>query len=101
MLEFSSIFPLASLIEYITAWTALGFGAMVWARFALSGGIEGIGERRLAVLAVLGGFVGIFAGGLFLRHRTPKAEFCAPVAFAAFLWVMFLIAYFNPWILPF
>ncbi|MDA4122725.1 MAG: DUF1294 domain-containing protein [Thaumarchaeota archaeon] len=101
MLELSSYFAPAALTEYITAWTALGFGAMVWARFALSAGIEGISERRLAVLAALGGFVGIIAGGLFLRHRMQRAEFWAPVAFAAFLWVMFLIAYFNPWILPF
>ena len=64
-------------------------------------GIERLSERTLGVVAALGGFLGVIAGGLVFHHKTSKPEFWPPVAFAAFLWVMFLIAYFNPWIIPF
>jgi len=101
MIEPSAYFPLAALTRYLTALTAIGFGSMVWDNLSARAGIERLSERTIAVVTALGGFLGVIAAGLFVRHKTSKPEFWAPVAFATFLWVMFLIAYFNPWIIPF
>jgi uncharacterized membrane protein YsdA (DUF1294 family) len=101
MIEFSAYIPLAALTRYLIALNAIGFGAMVWDKLAAKAGMERLSERSLAVVTALGGFLGVIAGGLIVHHKTSKPGFWAPVAFATFLWVVFLIAYFNPWVLPF
>jgi uncharacterized membrane protein YsdA (DUF1294 family) len=74
---------------------------MLWDKLAAKARIERLSERTLAVVAALGGFLGVIAGGLVVHHKTSKPGFWPAVAFATFLWGMFLIAYFNPWILSF
>lgn len=100
MIELSSYIPLAALTKYIGALTALGLAAMIWDKLMAWAGLERLSERSLAGIAGAGGFLGIITGRLIARHKTSKREFWAPVGFATFFWVMFLIAYFNPWILP-
>jgi uncharacterized membrane protein YsdA (DUF1294 family) len=101
LIDLSVYFPLKALAEYIGAWSVFGFAAMLWDKFSAIIGVERLSERSLATVALLGGFLGVIAGGLLAHHKTSKPEFWPPIGFAGFLWVMFLVAYFNPWILPF
>jgi uncharacterized membrane protein YsdA (DUF1294 family) len=100
-MELSAYLPSAALIRYLIALTAIGFAAMLWDKLSAKAGIERLSERLLAVVAVLGGFLGVIAGGVFVHHKTSKPEFWVPVAFAVFIWAVFLIAYYDPRVLFF
>lgn len=72
-------------------WLALvslfGFGAMGVDKLLAVGKRNRVSERSLWLAALLGGFPGVFAGGLVFHHKTSKAEFWPPVVVAAVLWV--------------
>jgi len=64
----------------------LGFAAMGIDKLLAVGRRSRIRERTLWLVAILGGFPGIFIGGYLFHHKTSKAEFWAPVVISAVLW---------------
>lgn len=50
-----------------------------------------ISENMLIGLAVLGGFVGAFAGMQIFRHKTKHLKFVIGVPLIAVLWIMVIV----------
>ncbi len=100
MIELSAFLPVSVLTKYIGVISVLGFGAMVWDKLMARAGGWRLSERSLAGIAMAGGFLGIIVGGLIAHHKTSKPEFWPPVALATLPWLVFLIAYFDPRVLP-
>jgi uncharacterized membrane protein YsdA (DUF1294 family) len=46
-----------------------------------------VSERSIWLLALLGGFPGVFLGGFLFHHKTSKPSFWVPVGLSAALWV--------------
>ena len=67
------------------------FLLMSWDKFMAIMGAYRVSERDLQLAGLAGGFLGVFAGGLFLRHKTRKPDFWIPVYFSAALWVVILV----------
>jgi len=55
-----------------------------------------ISERTLWGTALVGGFLGIFVGGLVFHHKTSKTEFWVPVVVSALLWAAVAILVTRP-----
>ncbi len=55
-------------------------------------GWDRVSERTLHVIALLGGFWGIFVGAFLFHHKTSKPEFWPPVLFGATLWIALFLA---------
>jgi len=55
-----------------------------------------ISEKTLWLTALLGGFLGVFFGGLVFHHKTSKPEFWAPVAVSVVLWAVVAILLTRP-----
>ena len=82
--------PLVSaglIIEWMAPFTLFGFAAMGVDKMLAVGRQTRVSERTLWLIALLGGFLGIFFGGLVFHHKTSKPEFWAPVVVSAVLWV--------------
>ena len=99
-MHLSAYVPFTALSRLFLIMTALGFFGMAWDKLAAFASLDRISERTLTLVAAGDGFLGVIAGGLFLRHKTLRPGFWVPVGLAAFLWAVFLIAYFVPWLLP-
>lgn len=88
--------PASPIFYWVAFLTLVGFAEMgvdkllaVWRRSRVS-------EGTLWATALLGGVLGIVAGGLVFHHKTSKAEFWAPVIVAAILWGAFAIFLARP-----
>ena len=64
-----------------------GFAAMGIDKMLAVGRRSRVSERTLWATALVGGFLGIVAGGVVFHHKTSKPEFWAPVGVSALLWV--------------
>jgi uncharacterized membrane protein YsdA (DUF1294 family) len=73
-----------------------GFAAMGVDKLLAVGRHSRVSERTLWLAALLGGFLGIVAGGLVFHHKTSKTEFWAPVVVSAVLWVAVAIFLIRP-----
>ncbi len=76
------------LIEWVGAASLLGFIAMGIDKLLAVGGHSRISERTLWLVALVGGFAGIFIGGRVFHHKTSKMEFWGPVIASAILWAL-------------
>lgn len=88
--------PASPIFYWVAFLTLVGFAEMgvdkllaVWRRSRVS-------EGTLWATSLLGGVLGIVAGGLVFHHKTSKAEFWAPVIVAAILWGAFAIFLARP-----
>jgi uncharacterized membrane protein YsdA (DUF1294 family) len=75
------------LIEWVALVSLFGFAAMGVDKLLAVGRRSRVSERTLWLAALLGGFPGIFVGGLVFHHKTSKTEFWIPVVVSAVLWV--------------
>jgi uncharacterized membrane protein YsdA (DUF1294 family) len=75
------------LIEWVALASLFGFAAMGVDKLLAVGRQSRVSETTLWLAALLGGFPGIFVGGLVFHHKTSKTEFWAPVVASAVLWV--------------
>ncbi len=73
----------------------LGFMAMGIDKALAVGRQSRISERTLWLIALLGGFAGIFIGGYVFHHKTSKMEFWGPVIASAVLWGVAISAWFH------
>lgn len=83
------------LLDWLGLMSLIAFGAMGVDKLLAVWNRSRVRERTLWLLALLGGFLGVFVGGLVFHHKTSKPEFWVPVAFAAGLWVLGA-AYLEP-----
>jgi uncharacterized membrane protein YsdA (DUF1294 family) len=81
--------------EWVALVSLFGFAAMGVDKMLAVGRRSRVSERTLWGTALLGGFLGIIAGGLVFHHKTSKPGFWAPVGVAAVLWVA-AAAYWYP-----
>lgn len=79
--------PVSLLIEWVALVSLFGFGAMGVDKLLAMGRRSRVSERTLWLTSLLGGFPGIFVGGLVFHHKTSKTEFWVPVVVSAVLWV--------------
>jgi uncharacterized membrane protein YsdA (DUF1294 family) len=82
-----STIPASLLFEWVAIVSLFGFGAMGVDKLLARGRRSRVSERTLWLTALLGGFLGIFVGGLVFHHKTSKPEFWAPVVVSTVLWV--------------
>jgi uncharacterized membrane protein YsdA (DUF1294 family) len=82
-----STIPASLVIEWVALVSLFGFGAMGVDKLLAVGMRSRVSERTLWAAALLGGFPGIFVGGLVFHHKTSKTEFWVPVVVLAVLWV--------------
>lgn len=82
--------PSFLLFDWAALATLFGFAAMGIDKMLAVGRRSRVSERTLWATALLGGFLGIFAGGLVFHHKTSKPEFWPPVAISAVLWAVVL-----------
>jgi uncharacterized membrane protein YsdA (DUF1294 family) len=94
--DLATIFPPDALFSYLGALSILGLAAMGADKASAVIGLHRISERALFAIAFAGGFTGIIAGGVMVRHKVPKPDFWVTVAFATFIWVMLLVPYYFP-----
>lgn len=76
------------LLDWLTLVSILSFVAMGIDKLLAVSHRTRIMERTLWVVALLGGFLGIFLGGFVFRHKTSKMEFWAPVVASAVIWLI-------------
>jgi uncharacterized membrane protein YsdA (DUF1294 family) len=50
-----------------------------------------IRERTFGVISLLGGFPGVFLGGILFHHKTSKPRFWIPVVVSLLLWGALLV----------
>jgi uncharacterized membrane protein YsdA (DUF1294 family) len=79
--------PVSSLLDWVVIVSLFGFGAMGVDKLLAMGRRSRVSERTLWLTSLLGGFLGIFVGGLVFHHKTSKTEFWLPVVVSAVLWV--------------
>jgi uncharacterized membrane protein YsdA (DUF1294 family) len=91
-----STIPASLLFEWVALVSLFGFGAMGVDKLLAVGRGSRVSERTLWLAALLGGFLGIFVGGLVFHHKTSKPEFWAPVVVSAILWVAVAIFLTRP-----
>jgi len=91
-----SAIPASLLFEWVALASLFGFGAMGIDKLLAVGRRIRVSERTLWLTALLGGFLGIFAGGLVFHHKTSKPEFWALVVVSAVLWVAVAIFLTSP-----
>ena len=82
--------PRAVVFDWVALVTLLGFVAMGLDKMLAVGRRSRVSERTLWLIALLGGFLGIFLGGRAFHHKTSKASFWGPVLFASVIWVVAL-----------
>lgn len=63
----------------------VGFGAMLQDKRRAARRVWRTRERTLVLLAVAGGWPGLLAGGILVRHKTRASRFKAKVAVGAVL----------------
>jgi len=91
-----NLIPERTLLEWLGAWSVLGWAGMLADKLLAKLGAYRISERSFFIAALFGGFPGIIVGGLMVRHKTSKGEFWVPIGFAAALWAAFLVVYYLP-----
>lgn len=79
--------PTSALLDWVALVSLFGFGAMGVDKLLAVGKRSRVSERTLWLTSLLGGFLGIFVGGLVFHHKTSKTEFWLPVILSAVLWV--------------
>lgn len=82
-----TIFTESLLFEWLGLVTIVGFAAMGIDKLLASGRRSRVRERTLWFMALLGGFLGIFLGGVVFHHKTSKATFWVPVVVSAIVWL--------------
>jgi uncharacterized membrane protein YsdA (DUF1294 family) len=60
-------------------------------KFLTVQGSRRIRERTLLLIALVGGFIGIWAGMLVFRHKTKKGNFVLMLGLTTFLWILIFI----------
>jgi uncharacterized membrane protein YsdA (DUF1294 family) len=88
--------PASLLFEWVALASLFGFGAMGVDKLLARGRRSRVSERTLWLTALLGGFLGIFFGGLVFHHKTSKTEFWVPVVVSATLWAAVAILWARP-----
>jgi uncharacterized membrane protein YsdA (DUF1294 family) len=83
------------IVEWMGPVSAFGFAAMGVDKLLAVGHHTRISERTFWLVALIGGFVGVLAGGLVFHHKTSKTSFWGPVLVAAVIWLV-VIFYFDP-----
>lgn len=78
--------PASPLLDWVALVSLFGFVAMGIDKLAAGGRRSRIRERTFWLVAILGGFPGIFIAGYLFHHKTSKAGFWAPVIVSAILW---------------
>ena len=88
---FDSLLTPLNILEWwgISGLGVLGLMAWDWATSKVGG--ERVPERDFYYAALAGGFLGVFGGGLLLRHKVRKPEFWVPIYLAAALWLAILV----------
>jgi len=76
--------------------SVFGFAAMGVDKLLAAERLSRLSERTLWLTALVGGFLGIIAGGIVFHHKTSKPEFWAPVFVATVLWVAVAILAARP-----
>ncbi|MDG6967521.1 MAG: DUF1294 domain-containing protein [Nitrososphaerota archaeon] len=82
--------PPLLLVGWLGSLTLVGFATMGVDKLLAVGGRGRIRERTLWLTALLGGFLGIIAGGMVFHHKTSKTAFWPPVAVCTVLWLVAL-----------
>ncbi|HVC27722.1 MAG TPA: DUF1294 domain-containing protein [Nitrososphaerales archaeon] len=88
--------PASLLFEWVALLSLSGFAAMGVDKLLAVGRRSRISERTLWGTALVGGFLGIFVGGLVFHHKTSKTEFWVPVVVSALLWAAVAILVTRP-----
>lgn len=86
--------PVSLLLQWVALVSLFGFAAMGIDKMLAVGRRSRVSERTLWGTALVGGFLGIFVGGLVFHHKTSKPQFWAPVGLSALLWVAGLVYLF-------
>jgi uncharacterized membrane protein YsdA (DUF1294 family) len=81
----------ALLLGWVELLTLAGFVAMGVDKVLAVTRSTRVSERTLWTAGLLGGFLGIAAGGLLFNHKTSKERFWGPVAAAALLWAALFV----------
>jgi uncharacterized membrane protein YsdA (DUF1294 family) len=88
--------PESPLLDWVALASLLGFAAMGVDKLLAVERLSRVSERTLWLIALVGGFLGIFVGGVVFHHKTSKAEFWAPVGVAVVLWATVVILAVRP-----
>ncbi len=99
-LHLSSIVSPGVLEDFLLVMNVLGAVAMGVDKFAAVIDYERIPETTLGWIAVGGGFGGVTAAGIIVRHKIRKPYFWVPVGLGWILWSVLLIVYFVPSVIP-
>ena len=76
------------LVDWVGLASLFGFAVMGLDKLLAVGGRSRVRERTLWLVALLGGFLGVFFGGYVFHHKTSKIGFWGPVAISAVLWAL-------------
>jgi uncharacterized membrane protein YsdA (DUF1294 family) len=85
-----SLVPDSLVLGWVLLVSVAGFAAMGIDKLLAMGRRSRLSERSLWLTSLVGGFAGIFIGGLVFHHKTSKAEFWVPVVASALLWAFAL-----------
>jgi uncharacterized membrane protein YsdA (DUF1294 family) len=91
-----SLIPASLPLDWVALSSVFGFAAMGLDKMLALGRRGRISEKTLWLTALLGGFLGVFLGGLVFHHKTSKPGFWAAVAVSAVLWAGVVILFTRP-----
>ena len=86
-------------MDWLALVSLFGFAAMGVDKLLAVGRLRRVSERTLWLTALVGGFLGIFAGAVVFHHKTSKPEFWGPVVVAVVIWVVVLVLLTKPQLL--
>ncbi len=92
--------PASVPLQWVALVSLFAFAAMGVDKMLAVGRRSRVSERVLWETALVGGFLGIFVGGLVFHHKTSKPRFWAPVGLSALIWVAGLVYLYPQWRLP-
>ena len=75
------------LLYWLALASLLGLVVMGIDKLLAWGKFRRIRERSIWLIALVGGFAGVFLGGFLFHHKTSKPAFWVPVVLSAALWV--------------
>ncbi len=78
--------PSALFLDWIATLAIVSFAGMGVDKLLAATGHWRISERTFWTAAMIGGFLGVIAGGWAFHHKTSKPWFWVPVVLATALW---------------
>jgi hypothetical protein len=91
----SQVLQLAPFIVWLVAWGVTAFAIYGWDKTQAQRRGWRVPEVILHALALIGGFIGAWAGMFIFRHKTQKPEFKLVLIAATLLWGALAVTLFR------